>query len=419
VLAANIGAGSTVGATGLGYEHGLGAWWWNGSAGIGTLLLAFWIGPRIWREASRRGFLTVGDFLEERFGRGIRGLVAVLIWLGTLSILAGQLIGIAWILQVVAGIPRWAGCLIGGGVMTAYFAAGGLLASAWVNLVQLVVLVAGFTVALPLVLGGSGGASVFLCNPVSLGLPEGHGTFWHGSSSVGFLVLLVPAFIASPGLLQKAYGARDARALRLGIGLSGLALLAFAFVPALLGMAARVLHPGLAHAELALPTLFVRNLPAPVGALALAAVFSAEVSTADAILFMLSTSLSQDLYRRFVNPAAPDAVLLRVARLAAVAGGAAGIALALWSASIIRALSLFYALLGVTLFVPIVAGLMAARPSRAAAVGAIFAGIGTDLLFRAVPLAVPPWLTPELAGLTAASLAAIFAGRWLRKDDGQ
>ena len=36
---------------------------------------------------------------------------------------------------------------------------------------------------------------------------------------------------------------------------------------------------------------------------ALAAVFSAEVSTCDAILFMLSTSLSKDLYKRFLKPA--------------------------------------------------------------------------------------------------------------------
>ena len=28
VLAANIGAGSTVGAAGLGYRDGLAAWWW-------------------------------------------------------------------------------------------------------------------------------------------------------------------------------------------------------------------------------------------------------------------------------------------------------------------------------------------------------------------------------------------------------
>ena len=39
-LAPNIGAGSTVGATDLAYREGLSAWWWNGSAGIGSLAVS-------------------------------------------------------------------------------------------------------------------------------------------------------------------------------------------------------------------------------------------------------------------------------------------------------------------------------------------------------------------------------------------
>ena len=48
-LAANIGGGSTIGATGLGYRDGLAAWWWVGSTAIGSLILAIWVGPRIRR----------------------------------------------------------------------------------------------------------------------------------------------------------------------------------------------------------------------------------------------------------------------------------------------------------------------------------------------------------------------------------
>ena len=51
VLAANIGGASTVGAAGLGYQDGLSAWWWVGSAALGTAILAIWVGPRIWRVA--------------------------------------------------------------------------------------------------------------------------------------------------------------------------------------------------------------------------------------------------------------------------------------------------------------------------------------------------------------------------------
>jgi SSS family solute:Na+ symporter len=119
MLAANIGAGSTVGAASLGYRDGLSAWWWVGSAGIGSIVLAFWIGPAIRRVAQAHDLKTVGDFLEWRYGPMVRAMVAVLLWFGTLAILAAQLIAVAWILNVVMGLPKWSGCLIGGAVMTA------------------------------------------------------------------------------------------------------------------------------------------------------------------------------------------------------------------------------------------------------------------------------------------------------------
>ena len=90
-------------------------------------------------------------------------------------------------------------------------------------------------------------------------------------------------------------------------------------------------------------------LPPLVGALGLAAVFSAEISAADAVLFMLTTSLSQDLYKRFLNPTADDGRVLRVSR-----GGRArrqrrvGVALAIVLGSVVDALTIFYTLLGVS-----------------------------------------------------------------------
>jgi SSS family solute:Na+ symporter len=373
VLAANIGAGSTVGAAGLGYRDGLAAWWWVGSAAIGTLVLGLWIGPKIWRVAREHGLYTVGDYLELRYGPSVRGIVAALLWLATLAILAGQLIAFAWILEVVADVPKWAGCLIAGGVMTAYFAAGGLLTSAWVNLVQLVVLVAGFAVALPWALHAAGGwEAVVEAAPAT---PDYFNFFRGGRSGVLYLALLVPAFIISPGLLQKVYGARDARTVRLGVGLSALVLLLFAAVPPVLGIVSHAFAPDLANPELALPSVLTLALPPALGAIGLAAVFSAEVSSADAILFMLSTSLSEDLYKRFVRPEASDRRVLTVARLAAVFGGGSAVGLALALPSVIGALAVFYTFLSVSLFVPVVVGLHSRRPGTPEALWAIGAGV--------------------------------------------
>ena len=84
VLAANIGAGTTIGAAGVGYRDGISAWWWNGAAAIGSIFLALWVGPAIWRLASKHNLYTAGDYLELRYGKAVRGIIAALIWFGTL-----------------------------------------------------------------------------------------------------------------------------------------------------------------------------------------------------------------------------------------------------------------------------------------------------------------------------------------------
>ena len=398
-LAANIGAGSTVGATGIAWANGLSAWWWNGSAGLGSLALAFWVGPRIWREAKAHGDLTVGDFLERHYGRPLRGLVAALIWLGTLSILAGQLIGISAVLQVAGGLPPWAGYCAGALVAVTYFVAGGLLSTAWVNRVQLILILAGFAVVTPIVLGLAGGFD-------RLSTAHAHG-FFGGGQAVGwrYLFILGPAFIVSPGLLQKAFGAESESALTRGVALNGLALLLFSVAPAILGTAAFVLYPGLESRTLALPTLISDAMPLWVATLALAAVFSAEISTADAVLFMLATSGSRDLYAGFVNRSASDGEVLRMARILAIVGAITGVGLAFVFSSVEAALQTFYSILTVTMFVPVVAALhMGVRGRDGFA--SVTAGLATfAIVYLLTAGAGYGILSPTLAGILASAIA--------------
>ncbi|MDE2794313.1 MAG: sodium:solute symporter family protein [Gemmatimonadota bacterium] len=407
LLAANIGAGSTVGAAGLGYENGLAAWWWVGSAGIGTLILALWLGPRMWRIARDHSLSTVGDYLEHRYGPSVRAAIAMLLWLGTLAILAGQLIAMAWILEVVAGAPRWLGAVVGGVVMTVYFVAGGLLSSAWVNLVQLAVLMVGFLIAVPLAVEGAGGLSAVMDSARTV--PGRMDFMSNGDSGWMYLILLAPAFIVSPGILQKIFGARDVRTVRLGVSACGVALMLFAILPPMLGMVAHAVAPGLDDAEKALPVILTEGVPAWVGLLGLAAVLSAEISSADAILFMLSTSLSKDLYKRFVKPKATDGQVLKVARGAAVAGGLAGVVLAVVLPSVVDALTIFYSLLSVSLFVPVVAGIHSRRPGAGEALAAAAAGVVVLLVVRSAGFG--GWMPPTAWGLLAAGAAfGIFFG---------
>jgi SSS family solute:Na+ symporter len=403
MLAANIGAGSTVGATGLGYRDGLSAVWWVGSAAIGSIVLALWIGPAMRRAAAEHGLRTVGDFLELRFGVAVRTAIAALLWTGSLFILAGQLIAIATILHVVIGVPIAAGCAFGGLLVTIYFTAGGLLTSAWVNVVQLTVKLLGFALALPLALSAAGGwSAVRALQPA----PDYWNLWQGGHSGLIYLAMLGPAFVVSPGLLQKIYGARDDHAVRLGVGTNALGLAAYAMIPVVIGMIARLRFPDLASPQLALPTILMNGVPAVVGGIGLAAVFSAELSAADAVLFMLTTSLSQDFYKRFVRPGASDAQLLLTTRVTAVLAGALGVLVAILAEDVVDALSIFYTLMAVGLFVPILAGLFGRRPSRPAAMAAIVVGVGIVLVVDVAGSgAAIAGFTPAMLGLIGAFAA--------------
>jgi solute:Na+ symporter, SSS family len=404
MLAANIGAGSTVGAAGLAYKDGLSAFWWVGSAGLGSLVFAFFVAPRLWELAKAHDFYTTGDYLEFRYGPAVRGVTTALIGVGVLALLAGQLIAGATILNVLTGMPRWAGALTGGAIMTIYFTAGGLLGSAWVNTLQLIVMLVGLLLALPVALNSTGGFAALTGSTV----PATFGDIFYSSGSGSgwtLLFLLGPAFIISPGLIQKAYGGASASAVRTGVGLNAIALLLFAFIPVLFGMMARVVMPGITDANAVLPTVLTQELPPWLGAIALAAVFSTEVDTCDAILFMLSTSASKDLYKRFLNPAATDAQLLRVGRAAAVAGGAVGVLLSIWLQTVIGAITVFYSLLVVTLFVPVIGGLYLARAGSREALAAVAAGVATLAVVRFGVAGTDPWVDPALSGITASAVA--------------
>ena len=412
-LAANIGAGSTVGATGLGYRFGMSAWWWVGSASIGTFILARFIGPRLWSLAKQHSLNTMGDFLEYRYGKAVKGVIAVLLWVGTLAILAGQLIAISWILNVVIGLPKWAGCAVGGTVAIVYCAAGGLMAAAFVNIVELTLTMSGLLLSVPFALHALGGWEAMVGSATQAAHLAGNSINLFSITGIGlkrllgYVVILTPSFMVSPGLAQKLYGAKDARAVRIGVGLNSFGQAAFAFVPAILGLCAFAAYPRLSNPELALPTIMIHILPKWLGIWALASIFSAELSATDAILFMLSTSLVVDLYKTFLNPTVSEGKLLSVSRATTVFAGVLGVLLAGVLPSVIAAVSIFYGLLAVSLFVPVLFGLFWSRVSaRAALVSIAGAVLTTVVVIRTTHGQGWGILSPQAIGIICAAVIA-------------
>jgi len=388
LIAPNIGGGSTVGVAGLGYKFGVSAWWWIGASALGSFILAVVVGPAIWRIAKKYNLYTLGDYLDFRYNRNFRGLISLLLAVGSLAIFAGQLMGIAWILGVVAGTDKSTGILLAALVVVLYFGAGGLLSAAFVNIIQIIVKFFGFLLAVPFVLSYVGGweglNSMIAQNMAAQSNVDSYFSYTGMGLTmiIGYFLMLTPSFFISPGLIGKVYGAKDEHTVRLGTALNAFVQLLFAMVPVVLGMCAFAIFPDLTDRELALPTVLKEILPFWVSALALAAIFSAEVSAADAILYMVTTSFTKDLYKTFVNPNISDKSLLKISRVVTFVAGAAGVVIALILPNIITALSIFYSLMSVSLTAPLLFGLFSRRPSTAAAFICAISGIAVTILLQ-------------------------------------
>lgn len=388
LLAANIGAGSTVGVAGMGFKSGISSWWWIGSSAIGSLFLAYVVGPKIWQMAKKYNLYTLGDYFDLRYSKLLRGLISGMMVVGSLALFAGQLIGISWILNVVAGIEKIWGTIIGAGVVTLYFAVGGLLSAAIVNVVELAVIFMGFLIATPIALskvGGWAGLQLAVASNFANTTQTTAYFAWDGighTTILGYLIILIPAFCVSPGLIGKIYGAKDTRSVKIGTALNGIIQFGFAFLPVIIGMCAFAAFPHLEQRELALPMAMKELMPFSIAGLALAAIFAAEVSTADAVLYMLATSISKDLYKTFLKPDITEKELLKFSRIVTIIVGITGVLIALVLPNIITALQIFYTLMSVSITAPLIFGLFSERASSKGAFFAAGSGVVVTIIFQ-------------------------------------
>ena len=414
MLAANIGAGATVGATGLAYQQGVSALvleWHRRRSGRCCSRPSSALASGRWRpSAAISPSATFSRIVTAERARDHR--VADLDWRRCSSSRANC----CWARRssrAVAGLPKWAGVLIGGAAMTGYFSAGGLLSSVGVSAVQLFVKFTGFAIAIPILIRAAGGISGSHTRPVC----RRHFSircFPPARFRLYAAVADGPNFIVSPGLdpegLRRRKRARGAaRCRRQRDRAADLCLSAGVSRPRRSSVVS-----GIEARDQVLPTLLLHGLPVWLGALALAAVFSAEMGACEAILFMLSTSLSQVLYKRIVNPAATPAQVLTVARIAAFVGGTAGMLLAIFVVGeIIDALAVFYSIIGATLLVPVVGGLFVKSATRRDALVSIAAGMIAFLAMR-FGTDHTGWLNANLWGLVASAFG-FFASRLLLK----
>ncbi len=132
-----------IGGPGLVYKLGTSSLWMTFAAGLG-FAMAYWIiGKRVRGMADAADIGTLGDIADERFDSGaIRGMLALVIFLATISYLASQVSGGGYVLAELLGVNQAVAVWLVFGLMIIYVAVGGMasaqLAGAYTGAVMMI-----------------------------------------------------------------------------------------------------------------------------------------------------------------------------------------------------------------------------------------------------------------------------------------
>ncbi|KUO73116.1 MAG: sodium:solute symporter [Clostridia bacterium BRH_c25] len=321
LAATEIGGGSSLGVVEKAYgDWGLSASWYVLTMGITFAVLTIW-GPKF-RSALVK---TVPEYFRRRYGEAPGAITAIVMLLPLIGLTAGQIIASAVVLSVMTGFSYAVSVLIVAFVVTAYSVMGGLWSVTITDFVQMFLIVIGMVLAVPFALNSAGGWS----NVVAT-IPAEKLSFTGGISfkTIFSLVIMYTAsFTVGQEAVSRYYAAKDDRSARLGSIYAGALNLAYAFIPAVLGLIAfSMVQQGLLNGEAimqngaryALPTLAIATMPSVIVGLLFAGIISATMSSADSDLLGAGSIFGNDIWKIYIRKDASDKEVMKVTQITMV-----------------------------------------------------------------------------------------------------
>lgn len=334
----------------------------------------------------RSRILTPIEYLETRFNNNIRQLFG---WTGLgMRFLDNMVRQYAMgIFLVTATDLSFTEAIIYSGIITTLFTIyGGVWAVVVMDTLQFVILVFVSVLLVPLSLDAAGGIA-----QLQQDLPE-HFKWLSGPKGeipwlmVYYLMVLLK-YNGNWVFIQRFYSVKDeASTKKLGFA-SALLLFIFPIIFLLPAIAAASILPGLEDPEQAYVAVAVYLLPAGLLGLMIAAMFSATMSSLNSEFNVMSAVLTNDIYKRLINPKATDKQLLNVAKINILFVGAIVIGGAFFVGKLggaFEANKILTGLFGIPLAIPLVLGILFKKTNSVGAFFSVISGIFSGLIFTLI-----------------------------------
>jgi len=421
-----IGSGTFIAGAEFAAKAGFSALWWPAGGFIGIVLIYFLAG-----KIRTFGQFTIGDILEERYGPLSRIAGAIALVISFVAIVSYQFLAGGFILNVATdgAISAGMGTLITALFVIAFTILGGMVAVAYTDLPNGIIIVLACLVSVPFVYFAAGGLSGVMGQ-----LPQEHFHIINKEFGnypllkvIGYVISNILLLLGVQTMYQKFYSARTPKdAKRAVIYWTGGTVIVETIVIVIAVFSYSVFMNQL---DLSIPReggkvilMAAKNLvPVPVGVLLLGAACAVVISTGMNYLLSPSSSIIRDVYQRFIRSDASQSRLVALQKAFVVIIGVLAFFLALKMKSVLDTAFFAYTVYGVAITPPLIAALVWKRATRTGGLAAILSGTVVCIVLKVASFLLPasmvpdgdPWGIPIVYPALFASLTALIGGSLL------
>ena len=354
------------------------------------ILPALLIGRKLITLGHKYGFLTMADYLTDRYhSKNMSGVLGVMMLFFLVPMMGAQIIGAGVIVHVFTGLPEWVGVVGMGIIVILYCMSGGMKGAMMTDVIQgsLMIATAVVTFIVSVVMGGGFSNinhTLQSMNEAYLTFPGANG-YMPWTYYVSNIVLWSFFTMGQPHLFTKFFAMKDHKTMFKAILLGTAGMFFSATLIEWAGVNGIASIQNIEKADQIIPMILQRGMNPFLASIFIAGIVAAGMSTIDGILVTTTGAVTRDIYQKIINKDATDETVMKLSKVVTVIIGIIVICFGVFQPGSIFEINLF-AFSGMAIFVvPILFGIYWKKATAKGAVASVIVGIISLLLFTLNP----------------------------------
>ena len=354
------------------------------------ILPALLIGRKLITLGHKYGFLTMADYLTDRYhSKKMSGVLGVMMLFFLVPMMGAQIIGAGVIVHVFTGLPEWVGVVGMGIIVILYCMSGGMKGAMMTDVIQgsLMIATAVVTFIVSVVMGGGFSNinhTLQSMNEAYLTFPGANG-YMPWTYYVSNIVLWSFFTMGQPHLFTKFFAMKDHKTMFKAILLGTAGMFFSATLIEWAGVNGIASIQNIEKADQIIPMILQRGMNPFLASIFIAGIVAAGMSTIDGILVTTTGAVTRDIYQKIINKDATEENVMKLSKVVTVIIGIIVICFGVFQPGSIFEINLF-AFSGMAIFVvPILFGIYWKKATAKGAIASVIVGIISLLLFTLNP----------------------------------